>query len=504
MKSFIADKKYLLFPIAMDAPCKTVAIWTKNEKIYEFDVPIGESGSPYRFQYYAPLNIESWRGQEIFIEVEDAWDFLEAIGFSDDNVHTEQHKPQIHFSPEAGWINDPNGLVYADGIYHLYFQYNPFQNQWGNLCWGHAVSEDLLHWKQLDTVMFPEKDGSIFSGCGIVNERGLLKLPESALLFFYTMAGGKTKWSEGKKFTQRLAYSLDGGKTLQKTAEPVIDHIADENRDPKVYWHENSQAYYMVLFLEGHRFGVFRSENLQDWECTQTLELDEAWECPDLREIPVEDGGSRWVFWSADGFYFLGEFDGYRFITDGIRREAYQTTIPYAAQTFYGVKDVISVSWLRTQNNGQYYRGVMALPRKMTLVRSGEDIRLRMMPVENFLNARKLVYEDNTCELKYKPKDTVAIQIQLLGAGKISYVAEINGNNICFDWEAGSLTVNEQQAFMGNNIHEMSILIDAEICEVTTENGLYYGVFELNPGCDLRDWSIRSREMLNMKVMEIS
>ena len=184
MKSFIADKKYLLFPIAMDAPCKTVAIWTKNEKIYEFDVPIGESGSPYRFQYYAPLNIESWRGQEIFIEVEDAWDFLEAIGFSDDNVHTEQHKPQIHFSPEAGWINDPNGLVYADGIYHLYFQYNPFQNQWGNLCWGHAVSEDLLHWKQLDTVMFPEKDGSIFSGCGIVNERGLLKLPDSALLFF--------------------------------------------------------------------------------------------------------------------------------------------------------------------------------------------------------------------------------------------------------------------------------------------------------------------------------
>lgn len=119
----------------------------------------------------------------------------------------------------------------------------------------------------------------------------------------------------------------------------------------------------------------------------------------------------RWIL-------LLGEFDGYRFITDGIRREAYQTTIPYAAQTFYGVKDVISVSWLRTQNNGQYYRGVMALPRKMTLVRSGEDIRLRMMPVENFLNARKLVYEDNTCELKYKPKDTVAIQIQLLGAGK--------------------------------------------------------------------------------------
>ena len=106
---------------------------------------------------------------------------------------------------------------------------------------------------------------------------------------------------------------------------PVIEHIADENRDPKVYWHEKSQAYYMVLFLEGNQFGIFRSENLQSWVCTQTLELDKAWECPDLREIPVEGGGSKWVFWSADGFYFLGEFDGFQFMTDGIRREAYQT-----------------------------------------------------------------------------------------------------------------------------------------------------------------------------------
>lgn len=255
---------------------------------------------------------------------------------------------------------------------------------------------------------------------------------------------------------------------------PVIEHIADENRDPKVYWHEKSQAYYMVLFLEGNQFGIFRSENLQGWVCTQTLELDKAWECPDLREIPVEGGGSKWVFWSADGFYFLGEFDGFQFMTDGIRREAYQTTVLYAAQTFFGTEDVITIPWFR------------------------------MMPVESFLNARELVRVDNTCELKYTPEDFRATQIQLLGAGGISYAAEVNDNEIQFDAETGILTINGEQAFMGRNVHEMSILMDAEICEVTTENGLYYGIFELKPSCNIQEWRICSKEMLSIKVMEIS
>lgn len=260
----------------------------------------------------------------------------------------------------------------------------------------------------------------------------------------------------------------------------------------------------MVLFLEGNQFGIFRSENLQSWVCTQTLELDKAWECPDLREIPVEGGGSKWVFWSADGFYFLGEFDGFQFMTDGIRREAYQTTVPYAAQTFFGTEDVITIPWLRTQNNGKYYRGVMGLPRKLTLVQLGGELRLRMMPVESFLNARKLVHVDNTCELKYTPEDFRATQIQLLGAGGISYAAEVNDNEIQFDAETGILTINGEQAFMGRNVHEMSILIDAEICEVTTENGLYYGIFELKPSCNIQEWRICSKEMLSIKVMEIS
>lgn len=120
MKSFIVEKKYILFPISMDAPCKMVTVCSEGEKIFEFDIPVENGNSPYRFQYYAPLNVEKWKGQEMTIEVEDALDFLEAVGFSDDRVNTVQHKPQIHFSPESGWINDPNGLIYANDRYHLF------------------------------------------------------------------------------------------------------------------------------------------------------------------------------------------------------------------------------------------------------------------------------------------------------------------------------------------------------------------------------------------------
>lgn len=503
MKHFIVKNKYILFPISMDAECHAVEIWNTKEKLYEFEIPIAVCDGAYCFQYYAPLSLEVWKGQEFTIKGDCPRNFLDAIRFSEDIPKTEQYKPSIHFAPETGWINDPNGMVYADGKYHLYFQHNPFQNQWGNLSWGHAVSTDLLTWKQVDTVMFPDEDGSIFSGSGIINEKALLGLPESALIFFYTLAGGKTRWSRGKKFRQKIAYSVDGGKTVQKRPGIILDHIVEENRDPKVYWHESSHAYYMVLFLEGNRFGIYRSNDLENWECTQTIDLDKAWECPDLREIPIEGGGTKWMFWSADGFYFLGDFDGYQFLTDGVRKDAYQTTIPYAAQTFWGTDDVITIPWLRTKNVGKCYRGVMGLPRKLTLAKTNEGLRLRMMPVESYLNARKLVYSENTCDFRYEGKTNAATEIQVLGAGAISFTAKIAGNTFVFDSGNGVLTVNGQDAFMGWNVHEMSILIDAEICEITTENGLYFGVFELDTSNQADTWQMKSREMLSVKILKI-
>ena len=157
-----------------------------------------------------------------------------------------EERPCYHVTGGSGWINDPNGLIYSEGKYHLYFQHNPVDVNWGNMSWGHAESTDLLHWVQKEDVMFPDENGTMFSGCAILNERGLLGLPKDTPVFFYTVAGSASEWSKGKKFVQRIAYSTDQGETLTKIEENVLEHIEADNRDPKVYWHEEKQLYYMV------------------------------------------------------------------------------------------------------------------------------------------------------------------------------------------------------------------------------------------------------------------
>ena len=129
----------------------------------------------------------------------------------------------FHLMPETGWMNDPNGLVCQDGIYHLFYQHNAFGTKWDNMSWGHAVSEDLLHWEHRSMAILPDEDGTIFSGSGLCNEKGLLELPENALVFFYTSAGGSSDspWSEGRQFTQRIAYSTDRGETLHKKNQVI-------------------------------------------------------------------------------------------------------------------------------------------------------------------------------------------------------------------------------------------------------------------------------------------
>lgn len=368
------NQKYLLVPVNIKGETTVVSFYADGRKIYEFMIPIMDSSSA---DYYASLPVYNWNTQTITIEGDVPSNFLDAIEQSNELPVKPVNRPKYHFTPISGWINDPNGLVYKDGIYHLFFQHNPFHVEWGNMSWGHAISKDLLHWEQLEDVMFPDEDGTIFSGCAITNERGLLGLPKDALIFFYTSAGGTSNWSKEKKFVQKIAYSLDNGRTLIKRKTPILEHIAGENRDPKVYWHEESSVYYMILYLEENDFAIFNSQDLEHWETTQRLTLPGAWECPDLREIPIEGGGSKWMILTADGYYYLGDFDGHYFATDYVRHEAFSTKLPYAAQTFYGTDRVIMIPWLRTQNPNQVYRGMMGIPRKLSLVEKNGEYLLQ-------------------------------------------------------------------------------------------------------------------------------
>lgn len=310
------------------------------------------------------------------------------------------YKPSLHFTPSYGWMNDPNGLVYHDGIYELYYQHNPRGIDWNCMIWGHARGTDLLHWEDLGDVLEPDENGLMFSGCAIRNDRGLLGLPKDALLFFYTAAGHSSRESKGKPYTIRLAYSTDGGNTLIKKdgiceAGEIMETLAAENRDPKVFWHEESGAYILVLWIENNDFGIWRSEDLEQFTMTQRLTLEGGYECPDLFRLPVisteedgrETGEEKWVFWTAHGYYYVGSFDGYAFHQEQERRCASQmgpdVVLPYAAQTFSGPEKVLSVSWLRTKCVGGRTTGMMSIPKEFSLIRNKDGYILR----QNFPSA---------------------------------------------------------------------------------------------------------------------
>lgn len=500
MKRFTVEKKYLLIPICTGEEKNILQIWAQEKKIYEFSIPAGKAEGIYRYEYYASVPVDIWMGKELTVRGDFARAFFEALAFSDDIAQVAQECPEIHFSANTGWINDPNGLLYDKGCYHLYFQYNPFDVVWDNMCWGHAVSKDLLHWEQSETVLFPDEEGTVYSGCGLLNERNMLRLPKDALLFIYTSAGTKSMWSRNSKFRQKIAYSLDGGKHVRTREGFVIDYIAEESRDPKVYWHERSNGYYMVLYLQRNDFGIFRSEDLEHWEQTQEFTLDQAWECPDLREIPIESGGTKWVFISADGFYFLGDFDGYQFETDGVRKNAYQTTLPYAAQTFWGPDDIIMISWLRTKNRNKIYRGVMSLPKKLTLDYYRGVLSLRQYPVQEYCLARKEVFQKTTKQIQWRHERKEPLELQIYGKEDISFRGKILGNTYSYDAISGYLEVGMEKVFMEEKIHRLDILLDGEICEVLADEGFRYAAFEIEVYEEEKDITLEAEDELAVTI----
>lgn len=273
--------------------------------------------------------------------------------------YNEQLRPQFHFSPKKGWTNDPNGLVFYKGEYHMFFQHNPFDVKWGNMTWGHAVSPDMVHWTQLDNALQPDNMGTMFSGSAVVdwnNTAGLQKGDEKTMVLIYTAAGGTSPESAGHPFTQCIAYSTDRGRTFTKYAgNPVVPNIVGSNRDPKVTWHAPTRKWVMALFLDGTTYGFLSSADLKKWTLMQTISVPNTRECPDFFEIAVQDepGVKKWVWTGANGNYLVGEFDGKRFVPEVMTQSVHAGTNYYAVQTFSDLPNGrrVQVAWM---SGGQY------------------------------------------------------------------------------------------------------------------------------------------------------
>lgn len=381
--TFKVTKHYLNIPVSHK--CERVR--------FNVEIP-GESPMPLDIRlasdhpdYWVFADLSAYKGKKIKVFYPDNLKGIDKIYQADTirggaDFYKEKNRPQFHFTTRNGWINDPNGLIWNDGEYHLFYQHNPYERDWGNMHWGHAVSPDLVHWKELPVALRPDTIGTMFSGSTIIdyeNTSGFGKSGTSPMVVAYTADGDK-----GQR--QCIAYSLDNGRTFKKyDGNPVIDSGKKWNtrdtRDPKVFRYGD---HWVMVLNERDGHSIYTSNNLKDW--TYSSHVTGFWECPELFELPVDGNpdNTMWVMYGASGTYMLGDFDGYTF-TPRSGKHVFTAGTGYAAQTFNNIPVSdgrrIQIGWSRIGHPGMNFNGMMLMPVELKLQTGKEGPRLVSNPV---------------------------------------------------------------------------------------------------------------------------
>lgn len=370
-----------------------------------------------------------------------------------DTNRDELYRPQIHYTPNANWINDPNGLVYVDGTYHMFYQYNPSGNDWGNMSWGHATSTDLMHWKEQPVAMTRDDLGDIFSGCCVVDKDNTAGFGKDAVIALYT--------SSGESQQQSMAYSTDDCKTFTKYAgNPIIANPSmPDFRDPKVFWHEATGKWIMALATGwSHTIELWGSADLKSWSRMSTFSMDNVrcnigqWECPDLIKMEYQ-GKEKWVLIVSTNpggpilgsgiMYFIGDFDGTNFTANDM---SYPKWLDYGMDNYAGVtwsnmpdNRIVYIGWM---NNWQYasvvpaspWRSAMTLPRSLVLAKSNGQLVLTSKVVSEIENLAGEWSEStdgiagaDACQLQVKVRLDVNSTITLSNNAGEKYEISVKG-----------------------------------------------------------------------------
>ena len=395
-------KKYLILPVEEDKGEARVLLDTGSPADTWMDVRLAQD----RTDYCVPFALGG--GSKAVVRIlnisPDAL-ALRSLRTSDtwSVANTDYYRPLYHHTPSYGWMNDANGMVYKDGEYHLYFQYNPYGSKWGNMHWGHAVSTDLVHWREMPLALHPDTLGTIFSGSAVIDYGNTAgwnsKDGTPALVAFYTSAKGIQR--------QSMAYSLDEGMTFTKyEGNPIIDSHekwqTNDTRDPKVFWYAPGKHWVMVLNeRDGH--SIYNSVNLKDW--TYQSHITGFWECPELFEVAVDGNGGnkKWVMWGASGTYMIGSFDGKTFTPDGPKLCNLNGSA-YAAQVFNNIPAndgrVIKIAWGRISFEGMPFNGCMLLPQEQMLFNTRSGLRLASRPVREVEQLFTKVYSGEDLSMR--------------------------------------------------------------------------------------------------------
>ena len=408
-------QRFLLLPVEERQENARLCIIKNNEIVKELNCKLAVD----KTDYTVPLDLNDYQGSDILIDITFSGnrrttgsmkDFVvwKELKTSDsfDATNREKYRPVYHHTPQWGWMNDPNGLFYKDGVWHLYFQYNPYGSQWENMTWGHSTSKDLVHWVHQGNAISPDALGTIFSGSAIVDKNNTSGLGKGTVVAMYTSAG--------KSQTQSLAYSTDDGKTFTKYANnPVITAEVPDFRDPHMFWNEDMHAWNLIL-AAGQEMNIYSSKDLKNWTFESAFGLgygnhDGVWECPDLMKLPVNGTGEKkWLlicninpggpFGGSATQYFVGSFDGHKFTCESkpdVTKWMDYGKDHYATVTFDNAPDNrrVAIAWM---SNWQYanqvptmqYRSANSVPRDLGLFTDAGETYVSVVPSKELLALR--------------------------------------------------------------------------------------------------------------------
>jgi sucrose-6-phosphate hydrolase SacC (GH32 family) len=483
------SKRYLNLPVKNGAPKQHLSLIVDGRAVREFDIELTDAAP----DWWAFLDLVPFQGKRALITVDKPHDNSAGLRLIEQaneirdaaSVYREALRPQFHFTSQRGWNNDPNGLVFYKGEYHLFYQHNPYGWDWGNMHWGHAISRDLVHWTELPIALYPDDHGTMFSGSAVVdwnNSAGFQTGHEKPLVCIFTAAG--------KPFTQGLAYSNDGGRHWTKYAHnPVLGHILGENRDPKVIWYAPEKKWVMALFLDHETYALFSSPDLKQWERLSDIPFPGTSECPEFFEIPLDGNPhvTRWVFYGGNGRYLVGSFDGKKFTPESGPYPLNAGNCFYASQTYNDLpaKDGrrILVPWGQMAMPGMPFNQMIGLPVELTLHKTGDGLRLRANPVHELktLRSRSQVIKDHPLNPGHNPlrrfhADLLEITTEIEPGSATELAVDLRGIAVVYNVKAGELTCQDKTARLepvAGRVR-LQILVDRASIDIFANDGQVY------------------------------
>jgi sucrose-6-phosphate hydrolase SacC (GH32 family) len=438
-------------------------------------------------------------------------------------------RPQFHFTSRKNWINDPNGMVWYDGEYHLYFQHNPNSNFWGNMTWGHAISRDMVHWKQLPHAILPYGNGTIFSGSAVVDKNNSLNKQNNnykTIVAFFTYAK--------QPFYQAAAFSNDRGRTfkLLNNGDAIIPNqgLDKTERDPKVFWHRESKKWIMALWVQKAtndlklgKVRFFTSDNMTNWTLVSELERKWVYECIDMIELSVDGNkkNKKWLIYDASFDYEIGTFDGNTFTSD---KNSYLGDLGsnfYAAQTFNNSPDsrTVIIGWMNA-NWGETtffekakmpFNLQMSFPNTLELKTTPEGIRLFRWPIKEIekLYDKTYYFSDSSIskinsKLTQINAELIDLSIVFKPQGNVNL--NLRGLDIKYEFDRQTFVFNSKEikAPLINKKVSVRVLIDRSSLEIYANNGESAATFYTVPVAENQKISICANENTKIKTFVVN